>query len=429
VISWLLALGLAWGGEQPEVTAQIHGDVKAFFVASFPYESVLFPDASPTGVGMVDGRLKMEAEAGPFKGVFHHAITATAPSATAATGAVGTGVGRTAPEAIPLTWIGADGEGMRVQGRTDRLFLKLSVPHFDMTLGRQAVSFGHGAFFTPMDLVSPFFPTTIDQEYKPGIDAIRFDGYVGMSVFTALVAYSGTDPLTEATALEAENAYDPAVDTTVAVYAQTTVGVTDMGAFYGYLYGDHVAGVTVSSAIGPVGVYGDVTVTAPRSEEEDVFARGVLGMFYRPFETSTLSAELYAQSLGTGDASQYLATSLGERWQRGELWLSGRYYLGMAWSQEIRPTLTGNVAVIMNLADPSAFIAPTLAWSVSSNAEVGVGAYFGVGARPSDDVDPADLLQATLEGASDAEVAGMLGVRSEFGTYPHAGFVQLKAYF
>ena len=64
MISWLLALGLAWGGEHPEVTAQIHGDVKAFFVASFPYESVLFPDASPTGVGMVDGRLKMEAEAG-----------------------------------------------------------------------------------------------------------------------------------------------------------------------------------------------------------------------------------------------------------------------------------------------------------------------------------------------------------------------------
>jgi hypothetical protein len=424
VIAWLLALGLASG---QEVSGSIHGDVKAFFVASFPYEHALFTDPSPTGTAAVDGRLKLEAKVGPFQGVFHHAITGTVPNSSAQGGTgIGTGVGRQAPEAIPLTWVGADGDGMRLQGRTDRLFVKFSVPHFDLTVGRQAISFGHASFFTPLDLVAPFFPTTIDQEYKPGVDAIRVDGYVGMSLFTAVVAYGGSDPLTEATALEAENPYDPATDTLAAAYAQTTVGVTDLGAFYGYVHGDHVAGATMTTAVGPVGLTADATVTVP--PEDKPFFRGVVGALYRPTATTTLTGEFYVQSLGANEAEDYLATQLGDRWTRGELWLAGRYYLGLAVSQEITPTFSGNLAIIGNLADPSAFIAPTFSWSVASNAEVGFGAYFGVGKRPGE-VDEAALLEAALGGASDAELARLLGVRSEFGTYPHSGFVQIKAYF
>lgn len=423
-MSWWLLCGLAFG---QELSGSVHGDVKAFFVASFPYEHpVLAPDASPTATAAIDGRLKLEAKLGPFQGVVHHAITGTAPNAAQGGGAIGTGVGRRAPEALPLTWVGADGEGLRLQGRTDRLYLKLSVPGLDVTLGRQAISFGHGSFFTPLDLVSPFFPTTIDQEYKPGVDALRVDGYFGMSLATAVVAYTGDATLSDATALNAEQPYDAAADTTAALYVQTTVGVSDLGAFYGYVHEDHVVGATLVTSVGPVGVQADATVTVP--PEGQPFFRGTLGALYRPTATTTLTGEFYVQSLGAGDPTDYFALQTEDRWRRGELWLSGRYYLGLAVSQEITPILHGNLAVIANLADPSMFVAPTLSWSVAGNAEVGFGAYFGVGKRPGE-VDAAALLEASLGGATEAEVARLLGVRSEFGSYPHAGFVQVKAYF
>lgn len=40
------------------------------------------------------------------------------------------------------------------------------------TLGRQAVSWGNGMVYAPMDLFNPFAPTVVDQDHKAGDDLI-----------------------------------------------------------------------------------------------------------------------------------------------------------------------------------------------------------------------------------------------------------------
>jgi hypothetical protein len=56
--------------------------------------------------------------------------------------------------------------------RLDRFWAGYTGDRAVIRLGRQALSWGNGLFFTPMDLVNPFDPTAIDTEYKFGDDML-----------------------------------------------------------------------------------------------------------------------------------------------------------------------------------------------------------------------------------------------------------------
>ncbi len=395
------------------------GHVKTFGLATFPYESVLLPPEA-SGSGVVDARLNLALDVGRVLRVeAAHAITATLGGGASA-GLFSTGVGLTAPELLPLTWTAFDeAASLAVQGRTDRLSVRLSAPGVSVTVGRQPITFGTGLFFTPLDLINPFTPATVDSEYKPGVDALRVDGFIGGTTrLTALVAYVGAGPPGE---IE-----DPRDALAVAAQGQGTVGVTDLGLFYGYLRRDHVVGASIVTALGPVGFHADAAVTVP-PDGDTPFFRGVVGLDGRPGPTTFLAGEVYVQTVGAPNADGYLAVLTSERAARGELWLAGIGYVALSVSQEITPLLSASLAAFMNVRDPSALLAPALSWDVASNATLGVGGYVGIGARP-DDPDLLALGQFLAGDRSDEVLAG-LGVRSELGLIPGVVFVRVAAYF
>ena len=65
-------------------------------------------------------------------------------------------------------WV--DGTNTRSGQRLDRLWLGYSGRHAVLRLGRQALTWGGGQLFHPMDLIDPFSPTATDTEYKAGAD-------------------------------------------------------------------------------------------------------------------------------------------------------------------------------------------------------------------------------------------------------------------
>ena len=406
-VGWLLlASSTALASDEPPVTVSANGHVKSFALATVPYDHVLMP-ASPTGQGVLDARLNLGLQ---YKKLLRfevaHAVTSLLGSPASSLGVAQTGVAIEAPEALPLSWAALDepDSTFSLTGRTDRLLVKLRVPHLDLTLGRQPISFGTGLFFTPLDLVNPFTPATIDSEYKPGVDAFRVDGFVGVSTrLTAVAAYAGDWSLE---------------GTTFALNGQTTVGVTDLGLFYGLVQADHVIGATAVSGIGPIGIHADAAVTIPASDDEDVFFRGVLGADGRPTNTTSIFGEVYVQTFGTTDYSEYLNLVTSDRFARGEVWTVGLLYAGLGISQEIVPTFTANLSVLSNVLDPSAFLAPGINWSVAEEADVIAGGYIGLGKRPEE----VDIL-ALLDPQAD------LGIRSEFGVLPTTFFVQVRTYF
>lgn len=341
-------------------------------------------------------------------------MTTRAPGASE--GLTSAGVGLGADEAVDLTWNNELDEALAVQSRVDRLWLGYRGPlgesaGLDVTLGRQPITFGNALFFTPMDLVNPFTPAVIDQEYKPGVDALRADLYLGMATrITAAAAYAG--------GWDREGLV-------VAGYGQTTVGIWDLGLFAGSVRDDLVVGVGTAGSAGPVGLYGEGTWTDPAEGDEDPFVRAAVGASWLPGPKTSLAGELYLQTLGVSEPHEYLLQQTGERYSRGELWLAGQAYAGLSLSQEIRPTLYGALAAVVNLQDGSAFAAPTLAWSVSDEADLAAGAFVGVGARPTG-ISWESLLQA---GTELEDILAAVPVNSEFGMVPATGFLQLKMYF
>lgn len=408
-----LALGVALaedGAEEAEKkgSVEVHGDLKSFFTATVPYEHVLMP-SDPSGQGVFDARLKLDAAWGDgFSFQFHQTATAITGATTTAN-VTQTGVGLTAPEVVDLSWVAFD-EDLTFRGRVDRLALKWTLPGVDLTVGRQPITFGHANVFTPLDLVNPFNPAFIDQEYKPGVDALRVDIYAGFSSqLTLAAAYAGSwdrDGLV------------------VAAYGQSTVRVTDIGLFVASVRGDAVFGTSIVTSVGAVGVTSDVALTLPAGDQ-DPFVRGTVGVLFRPTTTTTVTAEAYLQTLGATKPDDLLATTADPRFARGELWLMGVGYGSVAVVQEITSMVTGSVAVVANVLDPSAFVVPSLGWSVANNVELALGGYVGLGKRP-DDVELTDLIGPDLQPLPASELTYL---NSEFGTYPGVAFAQVRVYF
>ena len=71
-----------------------------------------------------------------------------------------------------LTRIITENSDSALVHRLDRLWVGYASEKLVVRAGRQALSWGNGLFFAPMDLVNPFDPTTIDTEYKTGDDML-----------------------------------------------------------------------------------------------------------------------------------------------------------------------------------------------------------------------------------------------------------------
>ena len=71
-----------------------------------------------------------------------------------------------------LTDVLTEGGDSALLHRLDRLWVGYASEKTVVRFGRQALSWGNGLAYAPMDLVNPFNPTAIDTEYKTGDDML-----------------------------------------------------------------------------------------------------------------------------------------------------------------------------------------------------------------------------------------------------------------
>ena len=414
--SWVEAARVV---DRDDLQIDLGGDLKAFFDLSFPYEHLLMPEGIQPSAAL-DFRLRFSGRYRSWMSwEFHH--SATGRYSTESLQAFGSGLSaRSSAEGIALSWTAHEEDGFIVSGRVDRASVAFHAPGFDVRFGRQPVSFGSGYFFTPLDLLSPYAPQVVDREYKPGVDAVRLDAFIG-----------ATGRLTGVLALV--DPEDPDGYTLIGS-GGFTVGLFDLDFFCGKHYRDLVLGFSTQGSAGPVGLHGDLSVTVPFAgddvtvAEEPTQIRVVVGADARTDRGTTIMAELYAQSFGAESKADYFRVAADPRVQRGDFWTMGRLYAAISLQQELSPVVSLGAVTILNLRDPSALIGPNLAWSVAGNVDLVAGAFVAVGDRP----EPVDLL--ALLGPDGmplpAEEALMqLESGSEFGLLPHQAYMQLKLYF
>lgn len=421
--SLALALTLTQGAsatpvyEGESASLDVGGDVKGFYFATIPYTHFLMPE-DPTAQGAVDVRLKADGRIGDFLTYeAHHQATAIVGGASGEDADVGLSPSLQSatnayPQALDLAWQAVSSPQLTTAGRIDRLNLKLVIPHLSVTAGRQAITFGNGYLFTPMDLVAPFNPTFIDTEYKPGIDALRAEGFVGTSgQVSGVIAYLGS--------WDREGM-------AVALQGSATLGVWDVGVFMASIRGDGVYGVSTAGSIGPVSIRGEGTITLP--PEEQAYYRGLVGADLFFGSGLSLIGEVYYQSLGGAEAEDYLQVATSPRFARGELFTMGRYYAALSASYTLTPLVGISAFGIVNLQDPSALVGPGVSWSVSGNASVSLGGYFGLGERPGE-VELTDLIGQDGQPLEGDALLAAIPVNSEFGLSPTTVFLSFKTYF
>jgi hypothetical protein len=218
--------------------------------------------------------------------------------------------------------------------RLDRFWAGYAGEKFVVRAGRQALSWGNGLYFHPLDLVNPFDPTTIDTEYKTGDDMLygqylrdNGDDWQGAVVFRR-------DPAT------GEQDSDAG---TVALKYHGFAGEYEYDLLVAENLGDTVFGVGAVGSLGGAVWRGDLVVT---DGDDETLVELVANLSYSWIwaDKNVSSAAEYYRS---GDDRDYFAGSL---------------------MVEMTPLWTVSPALIGNFDDPSALLQIVSQYSLGDNA-------------------------------------------------------------
>lgn len=264
--------------------------------------------------------------------------------------------------------------------RVDRFSVGYTGARAVVRFGRQAISWGNGLLYTPMDIFNPFDPAMVDKEYKNGDDMLYGQYLLASGNDIQAVAVTRRDPVSGNVQAE-----------------QSSLAVKYHGFVKGYEYDlllsqhyrDLVVGVGGSADVGGTLWRGDLVMT---DTDTKTVVTGVAGVSYS-WVTGTHNwsgvLEYYYNGFGQigGDYSVAgLATDpeLLQRLARGELFNLGRHYLGASATVQITPLLSLSPNAFVNLTDPSALAQLVLSYGWKQNIQVLAALNIPVGSKGSE---------------------------------------------
>jgi len=254
-----------------------------------------------------------------------------------------------------------DGKTVMLQ-RLDRLSVAYTSDKAVARFGRQALSWGNGLFYSPMDLVNPFDPAAIDTEFKTGDDMLYLqylrnsgDDIQGAVVFRR-------DPLTGD--VESDQA-------TITLKYHGVVGDNEFDVLVAESYGDAVLGLGGVRSIGGAIWRGDVVLV---DTGDDIRTQLVTNFSYSwTWGGKNVSGAIEYYFNGFGESGNYDPTSLAtnfellERFARRELFALGRNYVAGSVLVEMSPLWTVTPTILANIDDPSALLQFVTQYSLSDN--------------------------------------------------------------
>jgi hypothetical protein len=251
-----------------------------------------------------------------------------------------------------LTYSSDDGDKTAFVHRLDRLSVGFTTDHMVWRFGRQAISWGNGLMFTPMDVFNPFDPAAVDKEYKTGDDMLY-----GQYLFN-----SGNDLQGVAIVRRHPQTGDVEQDqSSLAVKYHGFLGMNEFDLLAAEHFGDRLLGLGGAANIGGAVWRGDLTWT--RTDREKIFSAVTSLSYSWTWGGKNVSGLLeyyyngFGQSGGKYSAEDLLANpGLLKRVGRGELFTLARHYLAGSATVEMTPLFLLIPNLFINLEDPSALV-------------------------------------------------------------------------
>lgn len=265
----------------------------------------------------------------------------------------------------------SDSASHRTLHRLDRFSLNWASGNLDLRVGRQAVTWGGGLLFNPMDLVNPFAPTDTLRDYKAGDDLASFcytrpDGFELQAI-----ARPGRDGATGE------------------VTAGASTGAAKWHGLFGSLeadllaarHRDHtLAGAGLSGVAGEAAWRFDLLVSDEASGTVSAVAN--LDRSWVAWGKNWYGLmEVYHNGYGTHDYAGALTDpSTLDRLARGEVFVLGRNYLALRVQVEAHPLVNLALTALTNTEDPSGTLQPTLVWDALQDLRLDLSALIPWGA-------------------------------------------------
>ena len=234
--------------------------------------------------------------------------------------------------------------------RLDRLSVGLTTERTAWRFGRQAITWGNGLVFTPMDIFNPFDPAAVDKEYKPGDDMLYGQVLFGNGDDLQGVAVVRRDPSTGDTAAD---------QSSLAFKYHGFAGRWEYDLLAAEHFDDQVLGLGGNLSAGGAIWRGDLTWT--RTATQEVLSATASASYSWTWSGRNVSGflEYYRNGFGqpSGDYSPndlLQNPDLLNRLARGEVYTLARNYLAASASVEMTPLWMLTPTVFLNLDDPSA---------------------------------------------------------------------------
>ncbi|MEF2144278.1 MAG: hypothetical protein V3573_02430 [Desulfovibrionaceae bacterium] len=267
---------------------------------------------------------------------------------------------------MDLSWTAWKDDGTVLSHRLDRLCLTLVPDWGEIRLGRQALTWGNGLVFNPLDLFNPFAPTDTVRDYKLGDDM-------------ALVQFQAGDAGIQLIYTPHRDPRDGAGDweqASLGGKAHFSVGETEIDLLAAKHYEDEIVGAGLRGYAGDAAWRLDASWTF--LEERNRGRDGYLSLAANlDYSWNWLGknwygfVEIYHNGLSNGEPTESLADPvLSERLARGELHTLGSLYGAAHVEVEVHPLVTLLFTGINNLGDGSTTLLPGLRWSLSDNLEL-----------------------------------------------------------
>jgi hypothetical protein len=246
--------------------------------------------------------------------------------------------------------------------RIDRLAVTYTAPDLVVRVGRQALTWGSGLVFQPMDLFDPFPPNATDTEYKPGTDMI----------YTQWLYGGGSDLQFILVPRPQREGEPPSADASSAAMHLHT-------AFFGHQttlllardHGDLLGAIGVNGALGGATWNAEILPTMTSNRATRLSALGnISDAITLAARNATIFLEYFHNGFGAGGGNYTLATlppDLTERLARGQLFETRRDYLAAGLALEVDPLLTVNPTLLADLDDGSWYALIAATYSLGDN--------------------------------------------------------------
>jgi len=253
--------------------------------------------------------------------------------------------------------------------RLDRLYFTVMREWGALRLGRQAITWGNGLLFNPMDLFNPFSPSDIEREYKSGDDMVSLQWSPGETVNVQYLFVPRRDPLT------GDIEWD---QSSLAGKVHFARGVTECDAMVAAHYDDTIFGIGSAGYVSDAAWRCDAVYTfLDRRDTSDDYLSLVANIDYSwvwwkknfygyvEYYFNGLSHDRYRDA----NANR----NMFERIDRGELFVLGRNYVSGHIRVELHPLCNMYMTVITNLNDHSGAVQPRVVWDVATNVRLTAG--------------------------------------------------------